>query len=330
MSWISKFLLTVIIPILSALFALAMFEFFLIYDNHYIIPERNYVEIEKINYGFIDKSGLSFFSESDSETSDLFVVGDSFAEGVHCASKKLDFPARLQAHLDGKFKVHNLGVVGKNLADYVDIVSNLKLDQSDTVLIVLYDNDIHISNKNCEQIRRQTQFSDLYVPNFCNSPIEKDIDKTNFGFLQQMNNQIKHLKTVQLIKETVVNFPLFSKYFYRSEYQARWNKFDSEEAKWIISSIVLLDRIVKTSGADIKFTYYPNTNAINNLDPRHLIWTEFISEVSKKTGINIDDPYPYFITNASSDSMVWSLTDKHPSCEAHDIMARHISNSVIR
>ena len=122
--------------------------------------------------------------------------------------------------------------------------------------------------------------------------------------------------------------PLFSEYFYRNEYIARWNKFDDEETKWLISSIKLIENITKAKGANIKFTYYPNTNAINSIDPRHSVWTEFILEVFSQIEVEIDDPYPYFIKNASQTSMIWSLTDKHPSCEAHDIMGKHISDLI--
>tara|TARA_B100001758_G_C18364564_1_gene587719 strand:- start:492 stop:1493 length:1002 start_codon:yes stop_codon:yes gene_type:complete len=332
MSWIIKFTINAMVTILSIVFAIAIVELLLIYDDYYLTPERYSVEIEENEYLFIDKNVVPFFSQQMSESSDIFVVGDSLTEGVHCVRNEFDFPARLQVYLDGQFKVHNLGIRDKNPADYVDIVAKLKLDKADTVIIVLYDNDIHVNSKNCKQIQRQAQSSDLYIPNFCNANNEMDLNKKNLGIIQQINNQlayIKPLRTVRLIKESFVNIPFFSKYFYRSELLARWTNYDAEETKWIISSLVLLDKIVKEKGADIKFTYYPNTNAISDFDPRHSIWLEFILEVNKRTGINIDDPYPFFIRNAISDSMVWSLTDKHPSCEAHDFMAKHISKLIV-
>ena len=322
-------LITLIItPVASVFFVIALFEMFLSYDNYYPQPKRNVIEIEDNKYGFINESNLSFFSEPTPETSDIFVLGDSFAEGVHCAKNKSDFSSRLQTHLGDKFRTHNLAVSGKNTADYMDIVSSLKLDKSDTVLIVLYDNDIHINNQNCVQIQRQALASNSYVPNFCAQDIATTADKSEKTLLQWINNQVKGLKTVQLIKETIVNVPFFSKYFYRTEYIARWNKFDDEETKWMISSIRSIYNIAKSMGADIKFTYYPNTNAINSTDPRHSVWKEFILEVSSQIEVEIDDPYPYFIKNAPQTSMVWSLTDKHPSCEAHDIIGMHISDLI--
>ncbi|MDA9995274.1 SGNH/GDSL hydrolase family protein [Planktomarina temperata] len=330
MNWIKRLLIATVLPLISVIFAVGAFEIFLTYDNYYPMPKRNQVEIEGLVYGFITENNSSFFSEPDPETKDIFLVGDSFTEGVHCSTKKSDFPSLMQTKLDGQFKIHNLGVGGKNTADYVDIISHLKLDKSDTVVVVLYDNDIHLSPQNCDQIQRQSKSSGLYIPNMCIGTNEQRVDKSNATFLQWVNNKVKKFKTIQLIKESAVNIPSLTKYFYRNEYIARWNDFNAEETKWVVSSLNLIKEIVKESGAEIKFTYYPNTNAINSSDPRHSVWKIFIAEVFKQNAITIDDPYPYFIENATSESMVWSLTDKHPSCAAHNIMSDHISKFLIK
>jgi len=81
-------------------------------------------------------------------------------------------------------------------------------------------------------------------------------------------------------------------------------------------------------GGSVLFTYYPNTNAISDKDERHAIWKRFIKFLEKNDGIKISDPYPYFIKNAPEKSMVWSLTDKHPNCEAHSLMAEYIFNNL--
>jgi hypothetical protein len=88
----------------------------------------------------------------------------------------------------------------------------------------------------------------------------------------------------------------------------------------------VINDLVIAKGATLNLTYYPNTNRIDINDPRYSQWLDFIEYVDDKLGLRIDDPYPYIINNASSSSMVWSLTDKHPSCEAHELMANHIKD----
>ena len=89
-----------------------------------------------------------------------------------------------------------------------------------------------------------------------------------------------------------------------------------------------MKQIIEAKGGSVHFTYYPNTNNININDPRHDQWLKFISHVDESKNIYVSDPYPYFIEKANSSSMVWSLTDKHPNCAAHKIMADHIYNEL--
>ena len=118
--------------------------------------------------------------------------------------------------------------------------------------------------------------------------------------------------------------PFLQSKFYRTEYRSRWTDFKSDENKWIFSSLKTIKKIVESKGAKIIFTYYPNTNNISNNDNRHFQWLSFIKYANAKHNIKILDPYPYFINNSEDKSMVWSLTDKHPNCDAHKLMAEFI------
>ena len=329
MNRITKYSVNILLSLLSIFFVLGLFELFLAYDDYFEYPRKtDHIIIEGTKYGFIERTGVSFFSKSDPKTKDVFVIGDSFVEGIHCQLEREDFPSRLQVHLDGRYKVHNLGMGGRNISGHIDFVSNLELDNSDTVLVVLYDNDNIVNDEDCLRINRQALSNDLYIPDSCSQSSVGVQQKTNTGVALKINNRLKQFKTFELIKESAINIPFLASYFSRTAFLNKWNEYDHEDTKLMISSITLLEKIVKDSGANIEFTYYPNTNAISASDPRHLVWKEFISYMSANKGVKIDDPYPYFIDNATSDSMVWSLTDKHPSCPAHEIMARHIANSI--
>lgn len=324
MHQLKKVILISLLPIISIFLSVFIFEIFLFYNNYYEAPKYVYTKIHSTNYGFIDKTIAPYFSKADPDTRDIFIIGDSFTQGAQCVLVKKDFPAQLQTRIGERFKVHNLGLAGKNTADYVDIASELKLDSTDTVIIVLYDNDIHVSKQNCEQIQRQKQISNIYEPKFCRGDIKSFSDQAQNGFLRRINNNAKNFRTFQLLKESAVNISFLRKYFYRTEYQSRWTEFEAEETKWIISSLSALSDIITSKGADIRFTYYPNTNSIELSDPRHSNWKDFNSKVFDELGITIDDPYPYFTKHAGNKSMVWSLIDKHPSCDAHQIMARYV------
>ena len=88
-----------------------------------------------------------------------------------------------------------------------------------------------------------------------------------------------------------------------------------------MSMIPIMKSKLEGRGARIIFGYYPNTNNIHVDDPRHQTWMSFNQEIKKRYNVNILDPYPFLVKNATKRSMVRSVVDKHPSCEAHGIIA---------
>lgn len=324
MSSINRILASAAIIIASTLIAVGLVEGFLTYENYYPTVEKILIEIRGEKYPFLKPNP---FNQIDNSKRNVIIIGDSFVEGVHCAAKSENLPSFLQKELGGDFAVINMGVGGKNPVDYIDWISEIPIKHDDIIIVVLYDNDVHLTELNCSKIKRQSTEMNLYVPTFCEDSAASFISKDRSSLVRKINYEIKSLKVVQLLKESIVNIPLFSGFFYRSDFQTRWNKFEAEETKWIISSIVAMKEQVESKGGTIHFSYYPNTNAISQHDPRHKIWKSFISQVSESVGIVIDDPYPYLIDQASDRSMVWSLTDKHPSCDAHLIVAKHMKNA---
>ena len=324
MSWIKQIFLNSILILGSCIIGLVLFEFFLLQENKSKPVERIHIDIHGTSYAFLKTETTASPVQISPNSRDLLILGDSFTEGVVCAKDNANFPSHLSKMMSSDIKIINLGVGGKNNADYVDFLDYFDTSNDDIALITLYDNDIHLSPKNCDQIKRQAEKYDVYVPNFCSANAEV-LDKSNLSFLQKINNGINGLKTVQIVKESAFQIPSLKKYFYRTEYRNVWNDFDSEENKWLRSTLHVMKRQMARSGGSIVFTYYPNTNQISDTDMRHRIWVRFIEYVKQNDGIEILDPYPYFIKNAPQKSMVWSLTDKHPNCAAHEIMANFLS-----
>ena len=334
MNWIKDYIINALIISVSAFLGLALFELLLVYEDKSKPFEKVVVNIEGEKYLFIEQQGLHTYFQKQNNRSDIFVIGDSFTQGATCAADKEDFPSQLGKMLPPAFNVINLGVGAKNPADYIDFVANLKLDVNDRIVIVLYDNDIHVSPKNCQQIVKQSEKFDIYIPSFCHKtktrPLIKSsspiIDKSNRTALQKINNYLRDYKVVRLVKESLINMPFARGWFYRTEYRTRWNEYNAEENKWLVSTLKVIKDMAQSKYVEVFFTYYPNTNHISPTDARHNQWLEFIKYVEKNTGIKINDPYPYFIEYAPSPSMVWSLTDKHPNCAAHELMAHQVKN----
>lgn len=319
-------LATIFVSIFIVLF---LFEIFLIYDNSYKKPQKIEIDVYGQNYLFINRDGIDLFYKKKSEKHNIFIVGDSFVQGLTCAAANEDLPGQLQTIIGSKARVINLGIEGMNPVEYIDWLSKISINIGDDVVIVLYDNDLHITKENCSQINRQALSYELYQPKFCRKDTADMIEKDRSTIIKKINQKLKHIKVVKLFKETLANIPLTKNLFYRSEFQSLWNQFDAEETKWMFSSLVLIDQIIRGKGANPHFTYFPNTNYISNNDPRHKIWKNFISEFESSTSIKIYDPYPYFIKTSPNKTMVWSLTDKHPNCEGYNMMANYLISDII-
>ena len=324
MSWIKNKISEIFIISVSILISLIIFEFFLILENKSKPVVRTSVQINGYEYQFIKDEKIPNVFKKINNENEIFVIGDSFVEGIVCAADKKNFPCHLEKKTQKLNDVLNLGIGGKNPVDYVDFVDNLKMSSKDKVILVLYDNDIHLTKRNCDQIKSQLKNFNIFLPDFCKNKKLNKIDKSNRSIIQKINNKIKNYKTFQIIKETVFQIPFLQSKFYRTEYRNRWTDFNSDENKWMISSLKIIKQIVESKGASIIFTYYPNTNNISDDDNRHLQWLNFINYANIKHNLKILDPYPYFIENSINKSMVWSLTDKHPNCDAHKLMAEFI------
>ena len=319
-------LANVLLGLASCLAVLVAFEYLLVLENRFEPYPATSLTIEAKEYLFhYPVQKLIDPSPSTSKEARIFLLGDSFVAGMACVNKQQDLSAHLQQLVGHDVTVVNLGVPGKDPSNYIDLLGFLPLRRGDRVVVILYDNDIHMSRETCELAIRQKHHFAVHVPKFCAALTDDTAaPKDEEGALRRMNQILKRYKIFELIKESTYNLPYASDLFYRTEYANRWVEFDSEENRWIRSTIPIMKNISETKGANFSLLYYPNTNAISRDDPRHTVWLKFIEHARRTMQVEIGDPYPFFIRKAPRKSMVWSLTDKHPSCDAHGIMAQYV------
>ena len=86
--------------------------------------------------------------------SKVFLLGDSFVAGLTCAKKQQNLSGHLQGLMGDGVEVVNLGVGGKDPSHYTDFLTYFPIRQGDKGVVVLYDNDIHMSKETCELATR--------------------------------------------------------------------------------------------------------------------------------------------------------------------------------
>lgn len=305
-------------------------EYFLVWENYFAPYDVSLHEVNGKVYRF-QYPVHELFKAGNVTSTRIFVLGDSFVAGTACQKKGTNLTGHLQKLLTRNQQVVNLGVGGADPSNYIDFIGHFPIRPNDLVIVVLYDNDIHMSKETCELSSVQLKNYPIFYPSHCDELISGAIaSKDQDSFLKRMNNKIKQFKTIALLKEAFYNIPIFSRFFFRSEYVTRWERFESEENQWIMSTLPVMKSMVEKRGAQFFLTYYPNTNNISPNDVRHNIWINFKKELINRHKLELLDPYPFFISKATSKSMVWSLTDKHPSCDAHAIMSQFLFDVINR
>ena len=256
----------------------------------------------------------------------IITVGDSFVAGQGCVTQETNLLGHLKRAVNNQHVGFlNLGVGNTNPAHYLDIMLAFDIGIGDTVIILFYDNDLVVDDKTCRIILRQSKKYDLYVPNFCPGLVEGNIEgKIGLSSGQKVNHFLNDFHVWWIIKTALYNIPILHSFFNRTENLAAWSDDSGEQIQWLLSTIPVIKSYLESQGAKAVFGYYPNTNNIHQGDYRHDIWLNFIKEVRNKYQLEILDPYPFLIDNATGRSMTRSLTDKHPSCEAHGIVADFI------
>ncbi len=324
-------ILKVILIGISVAVPLVAIEAFLRWDNSFAPVDNHVREIDGIGYNFSVPTDR--LSTPDPDTRRVMLIGDSFIAGRNCAAKQENVTGHLERLMGERdLDLVNLGVDGRDGAHFVEIVEEFRagVGPGDEVVVVLYDNDIHLSTETCRLITRQSAEHGITVPALCNDilaggarPLDEDT------VLKRINRQIRDVRTFALVKEAAFNIPALQGLYTRGTHISKWADLESDEFQWMVDTISLLDALVEEQGADFILAYYPNINALTPADPRHQIWRTFIDSLEEKTGIETLDPFPFFVENTPATSLAWSLTDKHPNCIAHGLMARYLLETVI-
>ena len=290
------------------------------------MPEQYSYDLSGVNYKFT--SPINFYEKVNDKR--LFLIGDSFTAGFKYVSEKKDFPEQLKNLLpDFHGNIFNMGIGGKSLPNYIEWVSHLNLGNKDTIVIVLYENDILLDKENCNLINKYENFTKIKTPTICKK-IKQDLvsPKNDDTILKKINNKIRQFYIIKLIKNTLYQFNFAKDIYTRSIAQNLWSKFETDENIYIRESIIFLKKYIESNNSKVIFTYFPNTHQIKKgkaLNKK--TWSDFINYMVN-LNIIILDPYNYFYNNASKEKLIYSLTDFHPDEEANLLMAKYLSRFI--
>lgn len=323
---IKKYLLNIVIMTMSVFFAFGIFELFLIIENSYKRAKFYSYEIEGTSYDFINPVSDVFNKNPLTINKHrMIILGDSFVQGLTCVFDKVNLSGHIEKLNTTDLAIFNLGIPGANPVDYFDFLLNMELSEKDKVLLFLYDNDINLNARQCTRSLDHAQNYSVKKIKHCEKVVLGEEETfNNSNIIQRINTRLSQIRTIMLIKEAIANITFLSRFLNRSKYQEKWANAEDEFHIWMLSLLKAIDMRVRSSGAEFHLLYYPNTNRITEEDPRWENWKDFSYILKSNSNIELYDPYEYFLEHALETNMVWSLTNKHPSCDAHKLMAEYV------
>ncbi len=311
--------------IASIFFCTVLFELFLYFDDYH----PNYKQHEFIlsqNTHLVNDSPTEFFN--DTRKNKTVFIGDSFTVNKVCAYKKKDFVSLLKnKYSDEKTSIYNFAIGGTGIAEYAAVTSKIS-DHVDNIIVVLYYNDIFFDKSACESIIYLNKLGFRKVP-FCDKIIETNIDTSNDTKLKALDNFFENnFFSYRLIKEALVNMPYVSDLFARSSWKDLYLDYSSVENKLFIDLLKFIKKTSNDKNISTSFVYFPDVTYLSEDNLRLEAWNNFILHANQQ-GIKINDPWTFFIENASKTNLTWSYVDDHPNCEANYLMYEYLSDSIV-
>lgn len=304
----------------SSVVCLLIIEAFLYYENY----RPNY---KKFQFKLTNNYILTNNSVNDLEKKNIFFLGDSFTHSEVCSGNKKDFVNLLNLKTD--YQILNYGFNGGNPIQYIDFLKQVEknLINTKSVIIVLYFNDIALTNKTCFYYKKYKDELFFY-PKKCDFILKSKIDSENDSILKKIDNFLENKLNIWLvIKEALANFPLLNKFYHRSSWEGYFTDETSDEFKSMVYDLKYIQTFLNKKKINLLITYFPDVNFLKKEQPRALIWSKFIKK-SKKYDLSIIDPWDFFLKNTIKDDLTWSLVDKHANCEANEIMSKFLINKL--
>lgn len=248
-------------------------------------------------------------------------LGDSFTKGEVCAAKSKDYVSQLNGIQNKNY--FNLGLDHGNPIRYIKLLEDLNPKKISSIILMLYYNDINIDKKSCYYYQHYKDKLSFY-PKKCDFILNSNKDSSNNTILKKIDNVFELNSNVWLLlRESLVNLPIFKNFYNRSGWEKLYTNNNSEENKAILNDLLFIKNLAKKNNIDLKIVYYPDTNFITQNNSRVKVWRDFL-RIASKNNLQIYDPWDFFLQNKIDDNMTWSLTDKHPNCDAHKIMAMYL------
>ena len=203
----------------------------------------------------------------------------------------------------------------------------IKIPFSEKVIIVFSFNDIQISQSDCKTFKELSKNGYPKIK-MCDFVLKNKIDAYNDTILKKIDNIFESTRTWIFVKNRLANVAFLRKSYSRQNYIDLYLNQQSEQFITYINILKQFQADAKKNEIMIDFVYFPDVWYLNEKSQTHKAFKNF-KKVAKTENIIINDAWKYLMENKDSVNMSYSLTDSHPNCKAHEIMANYIVEKIL-
>ena len=108
----------------------------------------------------------------------------------------------------------------------------------------------------------------------------------------------------------------------RMRFREPWIDPDGAQFQGVLIALSEIKRLTESHRIPLVIAFYPNTEDLSGHGGIYEAIEQAVDLLKEQLGLPVYNGYDAFLGNPkASPHMVWSLTNVHPSCDAHEIMA---------
>jgi hypothetical protein len=263
----------------------------------------------------------------------ILIVGDSFVVGSKCGYEH-NLTGQMQRAIERlgvSYKVLNFGSDGSSVFTYLSHVEDFIQEhpRPAAIVVVLYSNDIEIFTD-----RALCRYSETIASSgrFPNVKLEREIatcttgqtkERDLFGLRGGIDRTLYRLShTYRLLRELIARVAFAFSDVGRRRYLEPWTDPNSAEFQGLLIALSETKRLAQIHRIPFVIAFYPNVENLSGQGEIYEAVGQAVPHLRERLGLQVYNGYEAFLGNPKADDrMVWSLTDLHPSCDAHEIMA---------
>lgn len=323
---------------ISLLSTLLLLELFLTYDNWHPDPSGylTRVTLNGTAYELLDTSAAISVPRKA-----VLIAGDSFTAGSSCANQQSYPSVFTKAAVQGNADIHaiNMGIVGSGPMDYVLRIKDYLTEMGPTagIILTLYANDVELDCSACRHMESWTRFGSVSAADreslkqTCASCLKvgsRQVSSEAAGeasLFRRFNWWLSERSRVYVVvreagAKLAVAGGLLKLDWGRAAYPERWRNASGVYYKYLLGSIEMAKLEAERHQVPLMVVIYPDPMNLTESNEYVQIYRQASESLTASTGVPVYSGYDAFLGNTrAKTNMPFSLTDTHPSCEAHAI-----------